>query len=827
MNSKKAITLLILATMIMALIPITQVNAIDLTSLSVYSGDKGDEITAYGSGVTGGADISVYWDNALKETFTSGSGKLNTTESEPDGSFEIMFDVPEGIAGSHYIWVKDMSTGDVDPNPIEFTVLPKLSADPDTGLEGDDITLKGYGFGEEVDIDEVNVTDDFGEAVNYGSTETDELGSWTLTFEVPEVGFGDYTITAMDNEGNSASDTFTVGASITLSKDIGPVGTYLRVEGRGFTEDAYFDIGDIVIGEAPTWFDCWIDNDDDPVEVNSQGRFRADIVIPSAPDGEWEIMVTEVGGMGASASADFEIEEGGQAEIELDPEFGQVGTTITIMGYNFTQLRDTDVVIYVDGDEAKTLETESDGTFEGTFRLPGASGTATVTAVQEDQMIEADASFRVGSVFVILSNEEGPAGTQVTISGAGFDPVEGDSWNATFDGEEWVSSTNIPGDGVINEDQLWVPSKEPGVYEVVVTEEETEISVTLDYTITENTFLELSPMLAPNEYNVSIKGTYFAEFIDGDTDPDLEFILYNETDEWDIDVFYEGSAVELGMDEDWLDEDDYPTGYFEGWFEVPDDEEISIGDYMLNATDGEGMMAQIEFSVVEETQEIEPRKDIFAIGDTVSFNIELSFAEEDSYIEIYDPDGDLFWTTDAFEPDVWVTVGSVERVPYYEQTAGGNPMLLLSDAPLGEYTWEYYQEDDDLIDEGVFTVESAPESVLQGQIEDLNNDLTALSEDVSGISSDIANMQSDVDAATQAANAAVDAANAATDAINSVADQASQAQEAANRAADAAEQAQQATQGLTTLVYGAIGAALVAALAAIVSLMQISQKIAG
>jgi hypothetical protein len=309
MNSKKAITLLILATMIMALIPITQVNAIDLTSLSVYSGDKGDEVTAYGSGVTGGADVSVYWDNALKETFTSGSGKLNTTESEPDGSFEIMFDVPEGIAGPHYIWVKDMSTGDVDPTPIEFTVFPKLSADPDTGLEGDDITLKGYGFGEEVDVDEVNVTDNFGEAVDYGSTETDELGSWTLTFEVPEVGFGDYTITAMDNEGNSASDTFTVGASITLSKDIGPVGTYLRVEGRGFTEDAYFDIGDIVIGEAPTWFDCWIDNDDDPVEDNSQGRFRADIVIPSAPEGEWEIMATEVGGMGLSASDEFVIDE--------------------------------------------------------------------------------------------------------------------------------------------------------------------------------------------------------------------------------------------------------------------------------------------------------------------------------------------------------------------------------------------------------------------------------------------------------------------------------------------------------------------------------------
>jgi len=36
-----------------------------------------------------------------------------------------------------------------------------------------------------------------------------------------------------------------------------------------------------------------------------------------------------------------------------------------------------------------------------------------------------------------------------------------------------------------------------------------------------------------------------------------------------------------------------------------------------------------------------------------------------------------------------------------------------------------------------------------------------------------------------------------------------------------------AANGLTTLVYGAIGASLVAALAAIVSLMQISRRIAG
>jgi hypothetical protein len=609
--------------MIIGLIPTVQVKAIQATDISATSGDKGDEVTVMGTGVTGGADISVYWDNALKETFTSGSGKLNTTESEPNGSFEIMFEVPEGLAGAHYIWVKDVSTGDVDPDPIEFTVLPKLSASPDSGLPDDDVTLKGYGFGDEVDVDEVNVTDDFGEPVDYGSTETSELGSFTLSFEVPDVGYGEYTITVMDNEGNVASDTFTVGASITLSKDSGPVGSYLRVEGRGFTNDALIDIGDIVIGEDPTWFTCWIDNDDDPVEVNSQGKFRADIVIPSAPEGEWDIMVTEqVGGVpGAFATAGFEIDEDGQASIELDPEYGPFGTRITVKGFNFSQLNGLDVTVLVDGPEAETFETDSDGTFEGTVRVTADGPTAVVLAMQADQFIEADENFRVGAVSVILTPDEGPAGTRVTLSGDGFSAADGDQWNATFEGEEWAESTNIPGSGFIQKTDLWVPSMEPGVYQVIVTEEDTDIQVITEFTITENTYIELNPVVAPNKYNVTVKGYNFAELPE---DADLTFMLYNETDEWDLNVYYEDSIVELEADPDW--EDDYGPGYFEGEFTVPEDDEISLGTYTLNVTDEHGLFAQIEFSVVEKTQEIEPKKQNFVIGDTVSFDIEISFA---------------------------------------------------------------------------------------------------------------------------------------------------------------------------------------------------------
>jgi len=125
--------------------------------------------------------------------------------------------------------------------------------------------------------------------------------------------------------------------------------------------------------------------------------------------------------------------------------------------------------------------------------------------------------------FVILTPDEGPAGTRITLSGVGFSQADGKKWNATFGGEEWVDSTNIPGNGVITKSDLWIPSMEPGVYEVVVTEEETEIEVTTEFTVTENTYVELSPMVAPNEYNFTIKGYNFAELPD---DPDLEFLLY-------------------------------------------------------------------------------------------------------------------------------------------------------------------------------------------------------------------------------------------------------------------------------------------------------------
>jgi hypothetical protein len=332
-------------------------------------------------------------------------------------------------------------------------------------------------------------------------------------------------------------------------------------------------------------------------------------------------------------------------------------------------------------------------------------------------------------------------------------------------------------------------------------------------------------MVAPAGFDVDIEGYNFAQ---NPAVPDnIEFILYNDTVEWDLSglVEYDGNPVELppgpNADEDWDD------GYFEGTFTLPEDDEISIGTYWLNVTDDEGMFAQYMFQIVDKTVDIEPKKTVFRVGETVGFNVESSFPQDNSYIKVWDPSGNLYWQTDAFAPDSWVEVGTIQRVPYYSQVAGGNPMNLLDDAPLGTWEWTWYDVDDEELDEGTFEVAEAEADVIGEQVADLNNQITDLASQLSDVSDEFADVKSDIADVAAIAEQAVTAANQAAEAVQTVAQTANTASQAAADAATAAEAARDAANGLTTLVYGAIGAALVAALAAIVSLMQISRRIAG
>jgi hypothetical protein len=278
------------------------------------------------------------------------------------------------------------------------------------------------------------------------------------------------------------------------------------------------------------------------------------------------------------------------------------------------------------------------------------------------------------------------------------------------------------------------------------------------------------------------------------------------------------------------------TGFLnDAWWIVPDDETLSMGSYWVNATieteNEQEYEMQFEFTIGDIHMDISPRKATFRLGDTVTFNIQHTFGNDANQqikggdLKIYDPDDTLYWAGDDL--NTWSKVETWYEAPYSAQTASGNPMVLLDDAPLGTWSYKWREKDGDVIEEGTFNVEASAEDIIGEQIEDLNTAIDDLTSDISSVTDAVAGVQSNVNSAIQAANAAVEAANAAVEAVNAVASTAGDAAEAAQNAAEAASDAKDAAGGLTTLVYGAIGASLVAALAAIVSLMQISRRIAG
>jgi len=687
---------------------------------------------------------------------------------------------------------------------------------------------------------------------------TNDLGTWEdrrITIPEPVVE-AQYYVVGFDGKGNTAYDDYEIGATITLSEDEADVGDVITVEGEGFQPAATVTV--ILKRGGDTW-SCHIidsgpaDNDD---VVEPDGEFEIEIVVPRGDDvdDDYDIEVTDGTN---TASADFEIT--GLADVMVEPDFGPQGSTVTVSGKNFPNINDVELLIelYVEdaGEFAVPIveisddaETDSDGTFEIDVRVPTENDETyeiRVTSVADDDGgfdLWEQTEFRIGTILVLLSEDEGRVGEQIVLTGNGF--TDDGEWNATFGDIVIFEDETCDGDGRLDmggeSPEFFVPQLQPGEYIITVWDMDAELSVEVEFTVTEYISIVLESYNAPNEYNVTIEAYNWPE-VDGvlNSENEITFVLWNETDDWDMDVYQLFGVPPMAKRTAQLNE----TGFMEtdneeigdAYWIVPDDETLDKGTYWINCTletdNEQEYFLQIEFVIGDVHMAIAPRKSTFRIGDTVTFNIEHTFGDDpnqdilDGDLKIYDPDGTLYWSGDDL--DTWSQVETWYEVPYSAQTAGGNPMVLLDDAPLGAWSYKWRDKDGDTLMQGTFNVEASTEDVLGEQIEDLNSAIDDLTSDISAVTDAVAGVQSNVNSAIAAANAAVEAANAAVEAVNAVASTAGEAAQAAQDAADAASDAKDAASGLTTLVYGAIGASLVAALAAIVSLMQISRRIAG
>jgi hypothetical protein len=427
MNLKKrAIPILILTLMLLSMVPLIPVKAdIGNVLVDVNTGVYEDTVIVTGAGLTAGETIQVGWDSL--NAWDGEKGILNSTEAEASGDFEIWFEVPEAVNGLHYIWLKsetDNWGGSLEAESA-FTVNAMIDFDPSSGLNGDEVEVSGYGFDDDTEIADLvwaygdlylqqNLT------LSPSTPDTDDVGSWEATFDVPDLDpHGDYTVRAwQDGWMLWVDEIFTIGASIDTNIDEGPTGVEIELSGRGFPNGLLVDTGAITYDGVV----CYVADDDTTAGV---GEFDVEIILPSVGDtGEFDLTVN-LGG--TIVSSDFETT--GEADIEIDPEFGVQGAAVVIEGVNFTQLSEEVVLelwegvpptIYVQ-DIGDPLDTTVVGEFEGTFTVPArTSGLYTIRATQDDYNIEATTSFRIGMMIILPTPRSGPCGTEVTLSGTGF-----------------------------------------------------------------------------------------------------------------------------------------------------------------------------------------------------------------------------------------------------------------------------------------------------------------------------------------------------------------------------------------------------------------------
>lgn len=705
---------ILFASLLVSMIPLP-VNAVpsvtdvtDKDQNSISWGVHGDLVYVHGDGVTSGVEVELYWDT-VKEWDGEG-GLLNITSALPDGSFEVSFLVPEAVNGAHYLWLRAIQTF----GPVPFSVNASLIVSPVSGLKDDLVTIEGYGFGDEVNVDVIEF--DYSALTTSPATPvTNGNGSWTATFNVPDKPDGDYNISAEDVVGNSALTVFKISPTITTDLDDGSVGTILTVSGRGFTPSG------TVTSVTFDGIDCWVVDTND-LDIDGIGEFTFDMFIPSVDitDEEYALEVGDDGGKNATSS--FFVT--GITTIELVPHFGGPGTIVGVIGYNFAAISNSDVVIKFDGDPVATLKTNSNGEISGVFIVPALStGNYMVVAEQPSYNIDANEVFRLGTIIVIIAPMTGPTGTKVTLTGTGF--TANGKWEAflgdipIFEEKDVASDTTLFGN-------FYVPIVEVGEHTIKVVDLDEDIFITTDFTVTHNTSLSFDPPSAPVGFNVSIEGMYFAE---SSHDIDVEFVIYNSTDAIAMDVFEGVSSVTTGED-----------GQFTAWWMIPD--ELDVGSYSVNATDEVGLYYRLAFEVLSKYLSITPHKSAYHRGDTVRFNIESSFEETGSYIMVYDPDGFIVWVTDDL--DTWVGMDVTYVAPLYTQTSGGAPMTLEDDAPFGTWTWIWNDSEDEYLASGTFTVEEPPQdngesedNATDGEIVELRQEVEGLQELVDQLSSDL------------------------------------------------------------------------------------------
>jgi|GEM_PF-6348566 len=304
--------------------------------------------------------------------------------------------------------------------------------------------------------------------------------------------------------------------SITLSPTSGPGGATVTITGSGFAGSTagqvFFDRNGN--GERDS---------SDPgrtLTTNTDGTFTTTLGVPMALEHGYTIWADFPVGSPLEASATFWLTNQG---VTPSPDFGPVGTTMTIAGSGFVGGNSGRVFFdnnkngqYDSGEPSQSVTVNGSGGFSATLTVPSVSAGEyrILTDCPSGSPVEASATFWVTNQAITLSRTSGPVGTTITIAGSGF--VGGNSGrvffdsskNGQYDSGEPSQSVTVNGSGGFSA-TLTVPSVPAGDYPVLVDcPSGSPIEASAPFTVC-TPGMTLSPTAGTPGTTVTINGTCF------------------------------------------------------------------------------------------------------------------------------------------------------------------------------------------------------------------------------------------------------------------------------------------------------------------------------
>jgi hypothetical protein len=340
---------------------------------------------------TGGETVRTYFDASI----------VNTTTAATNGSLYANFTVPSISAGAYTV----TSAGGTNSYLATFTI-PTLSITitPTWGPPGQTVSVTGEGFTRS------GLVRIYLDGTYMNSTMADDYGNVTKTFTVPSTTVpGTYTVKANDwSTTTNATQTLTVPTHTltTITPIAGPPGIEVAVIGGNFTVSGFVGI----------YFDTTFAGN---LTANTDGAITTGHVhVPSLVPGAYAVKGKDWNTGMYTASTLFTVST---PNITRTPTWGPPGTPVTVSGGNFTVSNGTK--IYFESTSVANTTTNATGGIDtaNTFNVPFVvPGTYTLRVMDNYTAHNVTTTFIVPIPTLTLTQDGGPPGTLVTVSGGNF-----------------------------------------------------------------------------------------------------------------------------------------------------------------------------------------------------------------------------------------------------------------------------------------------------------------------------------------------------------------------------------------------------------------------